>query len=310
MKKITVLTDFSASAENAARYAVRLAQHLQANLTLYNSFLVPMAEPLGGQVYWSMEDYNILQKDSEEKLRTLGARLAEELSTLPVNAFRPVIDFKCQEGPLYRHIHRLSSDRDLMLLVMGTHRKGLGSLMMGNHMREIIGAVSLPVLIVPENQSFKKLDKLVFATDMEDSDLDIIQALTAFAKPSHAEITLAHIQHPDTSEADTKKLVTNFLEDVANKINYPKIYYRAVEHTPVKTGLKWLAENVTCNLFVMVHRHKTFLEQLFNLSNTQKMAANTNLPLLIFPCAENAEPGLNSSLESGYQENIIAAALS
>lgn len=310
MKTITVLTDFSANAENAARYAIRLAQHLQTNLTLYNSFLVPMAEPLGGQVYWSMEDYNILQKDSEEQLRALGARLEEELSTLPINAFRPVIDFKCQEGPLYRYINRLSADRDLMLLVMGTHRKGLGSIIMGNHMREIIGAVPLPVLIVPENQTFKKLDKLVFATDMEDSDLEVIQALTAFAKPSHAEITLAHIQHPDTPENDTKKLVTSFLEDVANKINYPKIYYRAVEHAPVKTGLKWLAENVTCNLFVMVHRHKTFLEQLFNLSNTQKMAANTNLPLLIFPCAENIAMGLNANLETGYQENIIAAAIS
>lgn len=77
MKTITVLTDFSANAENAARYALRLAQHLQANLTLYNSFLVPMAEPLGGQVYWSMEDYNILQKDSEEQLRALGTRLAK-----------------------------------------------------------------------------------------------------------------------------------------------------------------------------------------------------------------------------------------
>jgi nucleotide-binding universal stress UspA family protein len=309
MKTITVLTDFSERAENAARYALHLAQQLHANITLYNSFLVPAAEPLGGQVYWSMEDYNVLQQDSEKQLGLLAARLEEELSIFPVHAFRPAISCKSQEGPLYMHINRISANRDVMLLVMGTHRKGLASLIMGNHMRDIIGTVSLPILIVPENQSFRKLDKLIFATDMNDSDLDIIQSLTALAKPSHADITLAYIETPGTQEAETKKLVTNFLEEVSNKINYPKIYYRAVKGIPLKAGLKWLTENVTCDLFVMVHRHKSFLEELLNLSNTQKMAANTNLPLLVYPSRENASQSLSSAMELGYQENIIASAV-
>lgn len=310
MKTITVLTDFSERAENAARYALHLAQQLHANITLYNSFLVPAAEPLAGQVYWSMEDFNMLQQDSEKQLGLLAARLKDELSDLPVNAFRPAISCKSQEGPLYRYIHKITADRDVMLLVMGTHRKGLASLIMGNHMRDILGTVSLPVLIVPENQFFKKLDKLIFATDLTDSDLEIIHALTELARPSHADITLAYIETPGTPEDETKKLVTDFLEEVSNKINYPRIYYRTVKGIPLKTGLKWLTENVTCDLFVMVHRHKSFLEKLLNLSNTQKMAAHTNLPLLVYPSRENIAQNLNSVIESGYQENIIASALS
>ncbi|KIO77210.1 hypothetical protein TH53_10575 [Pedobacter lusitanus] len=310
MKTITVLTDFSKNAENAAKYALGLAQHLQANIILYNSFLVPAAEPLGGQQYWSMEDYNILRQDSETKLRLLASSLEEKLLTLPVNAFKPVISCKCQEGPLYMHINRLLANRDITLLVMGTHRKGLSSLIMGNHLKDILNAVSLPVLIIPENQVFRKPGKFVFATDMNDHDLDIIQALTALARPSHAEITLAHIKTPEIQEGTTKKLVTNFLEEVANKINYSKIYYRTVEDTPVKQGLKWLTENVACDLFVMVHRHKSFLQQLFNLSNTQKMAADTSLPLLVYPGYQHTSADLTSDLESGYQKNIIVSATS
>jgi nucleotide-binding universal stress UspA family protein len=314
MKTITVLTDFSERAENAARYALHLAQQLHANITLYHSFLVPAAEPLAGQVYWSMEDFNILQQDSEKQLNLLADRLDEELSeylsTSPGNAFRPTISCKNQEGPLYKYINKIAANRDVMLLVMGTHRKGLASLITGNHMRDIIGTVSLPVLIVPENQFFKKIDKLIFATDMTDSDLDIIHALTELAKPSHADITLAYIETPGTSEDETKKLVTDFLEEVSNKINYPKIYYRTVKGIPLKAGLKWLTENVACDLFVMVHRHKSFLEELLNLSYTQKMAANTNLPLLVYPSRENVAQKLNSAIESGYQENIIASVVS
>ncbi|MGY0040067.1 universal stress protein [Pedobacter sp. NJ-S-72] len=177
------MTDFfEKRAENAAKYAIHLAQQLHANIILYNSFLVPAAEPLGGQVYWSMEDYNVLQQDSEKQLDLLADRLREELSTSSVNTFRPAISCKSQEGPLYMYINKIAANRDVMLLVMGTHRKGLASLIMGNHMRDIIGSVSLPVLIIPENQSFRKLDKLIFATDMNDSDLDIIQSLTALCK--------------------------------------------------------------------------------------------------------------------------------
>ncbi|MBB5635895.1 nucleotide-binding universal stress UspA family protein [Pedobacter cryoconitis] len=310
MKTITVLTDFSERAENAARYALRLAQHLQTNITLYNSFLVPAAEPLGGQVYWSMENFNNLQQDSEEQLKLLAGRLEEELSTLPINAFKPGISCKSQEGPLFRQVNKIAADRDVMLLVMGTHRKGLASLIMGNHMRDIIGSVSLPVLVVPENQFFKHLDKLIFATDMSKSDLEIVHALTELAKPSHADITLAYVQTPGTTEDSTKKLVTNFLEEISNKINYPKIYYRTVKGVPLKEGLKWLTEHVTCDMFVMVHRHKSFLEELLNLSNTQKMAANINLPLLVYPCHEDIAERLITDVELGYQENIIASAIS
>lgn len=305
MKTIAVLTDFSKRAENAARYALHLAQQLKANIILYNSFLVPAGEPLAGQVYWSMEDFNTLQEDSEQELNLLAGRLKEELTTLPVNAFKPAIHCQCQEGPLYMHLNKLLANKDIIMLVMGTHRKGLSSLIMGNHMRDIIGNTSLPVLVVPENQNFKNIDKILFATDMSETDLEVLHALTQMAKPSHAEITLAHIQSPEITEKETKKLTWNFLEEVANKINYGKIYYREVKETPIKEGLKWLSSNVTCSLFVMVHRHKSFLEQLFNISNTQKMAANTNLPLLIYPSL----PISGTSSEMAIQENRIASVI-
>jgi nucleotide-binding universal stress UspA family protein len=64
MKTIAVLTDFSKRAENAAKYALHLAEHLHADIKLYNSFFVPSEDPLSAQIAWSMEDYDALKQRS------------------------------------------------------------------------------------------------------------------------------------------------------------------------------------------------------------------------------------------------------
>jgi hypothetical protein len=52
MKTIAVLTDFSKRAENSARYALHLAEHLHNDIKLYNSFFVPSEDPLSAQIAW------------------------------------------------------------------------------------------------------------------------------------------------------------------------------------------------------------------------------------------------------------------
>ncbi|MDO3628160.1 hypothetical protein [Mucilaginibacter sp. BT774] len=88
MKTIAILTDFSERAENAANYAYRLAQSLQADIILYDSFLVPSASPLAAQIAWPMEDYDQLYKDNERWMRT------KLLNKLMITSSNSLIDTK------------------------------------------------------------------------------------------------------------------------------------------------------------------------------------------------------------------------
>jgi nucleotide-binding universal stress UspA family protein len=289
MKTIAVLTDFSPRANNAARYALRLARQLHANILLYHTFLVPAAEPLSAQIAWPPEEYGELQKDSEQELQKLARKLNKELVDLPGGAFRPSIVCSGHAGSFILNLDDLTGNKELILLVMANHHAGFSALITGNHLRDILDTVSLPVLVVPEHSAFKKIEKIAFATDLDDHDLEVIQSLTGLARPFNAEIMLAHISSPDPI---AEQAVKDFLQEVGNRIDYPNIYYRQVDKKKIRQGLQELEQHTGADMLVMVHRNKGFIEQLFGGSNAQKIAVDPLLPLLIYPCPISSYPVL------------------
>jgi nucleotide-binding universal stress UspA family protein len=280
MKTIAVLTDFSPRANNAGRYALQLARQLHANILLYHAFFVPVAEPLSAQVAWPMEDFEEIKTRSEKGLQKLAKKLKKELAGLPDSAFRPDIAYGCHDGAFTLNLDSLTANKELVLLVIANHHHGFSALITGNHLRGILDMVSLPVLVVPERSVFATIEKIAFATDLKDHDLEVIQSLAGLARPFNAEIMLAHIGSP---EAGAEQAVRDFLQQVGNKIDYPNIYYRQVPQKQVSAGLLELEQHTRTDMLVMVHRHKNFMERLFGGSYTQKIATDPLVPLLIYP---------------------------
>jgi nucleotide-binding universal stress UspA family protein len=282
MKTIAVLTNFSDRAENAAVYALHLAQRLRANVMIYNSFLLPSSQPFASQIAWPMESFDDIRGDCDTQLALLAGKLTHERSLFPADSFQPEIERKSEQGKLSEHLAGSLADSEIFLLAMADHAGGLATILQGNNMKETIENTALPILIIPEGQLFKPIKKIAFATDLSDSDLLAIHTLVSFARPFQAEIMLTHIC-ADPLAKDAKKKVADFLAEVTNKINYPHIYYRAIANGHVKKALTDLSDQVTIDLLVMVHRNKGFFAQLFNTSNTEKIAAEIKLPLLIYP---------------------------
>lgn len=283
MNTIAILTDLSEGADQTARYALHLAQHLNSNLLLYNSFLIPSAEPLAAQIAWPLENYNELRQDTEQRLELLAERLRDEALAFPVNAFDPKISCKCCGGTFTLNINELLADKHVALLVMGSHKKGLAAFMVGNHIRQIMDDITLPVLILPDHQQFRKITRIAFATDLSYTDVDVVKSLAGIANPTGAEITLVHISPETGDRTDPGKQIRAFLQEVKHKVAYPHIVYRNVMENHVEQGLHWLTEHLPFDMLVMVHRNKSFLQQIFHHSNTQRMAGKISIPLLVYP---------------------------
>ncbi len=279
MKTIAILTDFSERAENAANYAYRLAQSLQANIILYDSFLVPSASPLAAQIAWPMEDYGQLYKDNENELEIFAGKLRKEFSKGEHAAFKPIITCECHDGDLSPDLGELLANKELVLLVMANHDKSIASLLLSDHVRELLDRTPLPLLIVRDQHCFRKIKHIAFATDLSITDIDVLQSMATFASFTDAQITLVHIGPQNSDE----EIIENFMTAVSSKINYPHIYYRKMMSTHIMEEIIGLDENNTYDLLVMVHRHKGFWEELFNQSDTQKMASQIILPLLVYP---------------------------
>ena len=279
MKTIAILTDFSERAENAANYALYLAQSLRANLILYDAFLVPSASPLAAQVAWPMEDYGELHAESEQELKAFAAKLRSKLTLYDDKTFKPDISCQCHNGNLSVDMGELLANKDLILLVMANHEKSIASLLLGNHVHDLLDTTTLPLLIVRDHYAFQKLDNIAFATDLDATDIEVVRSLVSLAKPTMAKITLIHIGQANTDE----NAVTKFMTEVSGKIDYPNIRYRKMTSSYIMDEVTGLDENNTYDMLVIVHRHKGFWEALFNQSDTQKMASQIILPLLVYP---------------------------
>jgi nucleotide-binding universal stress UspA family protein len=285
MKTVAVLTNFSDRSENAARYALHLAQKIKANILLFNSFLVPSDIPIDAQTVWPAGEYEEMQSYSEMKLKELGKKLEDEIKAKHYSLiFQPKITHLCEEGTIANSLNKLEEDKDIILLVIGTHSTDdLSTFLMGNNCRQVIDAATLPLMIIPGNAPIKDIEKFAFATDITYSDVAFINALASLATQFSAEIMITNV-NPDTPlDSAHDAAVHLFMNDVTNEVEYNKISYRSIPNNNVKKGLEWLTANSNFDVLAMVHRKSSFFEFFYKSSISKKMAACSTVPLLVYP---------------------------
>ena len=285
MKTIAVLTDFSARAEHAARYALHLAKKVKANILLYTAFLVPSDTPMAAQVAWPMVDYNEIKNDTEKTLKALAKKLeAESKEGHFPGTFLPAVSYQCDEGSIANNITGLEENGDISLLVLATHGSDeISAFMFGNNCRQVIGSANTPVLIVPEKTPLSDIEKIAFATDITYTDVEYVKSLSKLAEKFGAEITITNVNPDNPLDSEHNAAVRLFMDDIEHDVDYRKITFKSVPGSNVKKGLEWLIENIKFDLLVMVHRKSTMFELLFRPSITKKIAGRVDIPLLVYP---------------------------
>ena len=275
MKTILVPTDFSPSANNAAKYAVELAERVKADLKLCNAIKIPAESVFAGHVAWPLEDGASLRENSEAELNYLTTVLEEK--TLHHSNFKPRIRHSTGIGNVTDYIANLVSDDHINLVIMGMSGANVFSrYLLGSNSRQLIDKSDFPLLLVPKNHLYNPIGKIGFATDLSGSDIDTLHSLVNFARYFNASILITHVIEVP---GDHQKQIESFLNEVTCKIDYPDIYYRSLQSDGVEDGLKWLTEKGQIDMLVMVHRDNN----VFSNSYTQKLAVETRVPLMVLP---------------------------
>src|SRR6185437_4004354 len=284
MKTILVPTDFSPAAENAALYALNLAKAINTGIKLFNAFKVPMETPLAAQVMWPLEDYDSLKDEVTDDLKRLAKKLSREaFSRGGSQPYRLPIEYSSEAGSVSEMVCEQAVAQRLGLVVMGMSGAGaLSRLFLGSNSKELIDKATFPVLLVPPHAVFKGINKIAFASDLSDDEIEVIHSLAGFAYKFNAEMLIAHVTDEKYEMAHQHK-VDSFLSDITGKINYPKIYYRHIKSLDVDHGLDWLTEHGQVDILAMVHKKHNWVEQIFEGSHTQKLAKHVEVPLLVFP---------------------------
>lgn len=285
MKTILFPTDFSACADNAFHYTLGLCDKLKADLVLFNSFHIP-AYATNVLIYADADNIEEQKEDLAEKgLIRMKNKALSEIKNCSVEC---IVNY----GLAVDNIISIADEKNADLIIMGTKgASGLQEVFAGSNTFSVLEKSNRPVLIIPENVKFKKIEKIVFATNFNDTDFQSIAFLSQIASLFNSEILIAHVVQVTPTKDYESDLLQWFKEELKNRANveYKNISFHVLTGGNVGYELEDFIEKNNVDLLSLSMRKRTLFAKLFDRSLTKKFAYHTHTPLLAF----HASMGLN-----------------
>ena len=198
-KNILFATDFSSTAKLALPYAVEMARRSAATVHVVH-VVQPDIYPLVPPSRWPE-----IAQEEEEFRQESRSQLEEELQGLPHEFLFPA-------GNVWQNLARVIEDRNIDLVVLGTHgRTGVEKVLAGSVAEEIFRQAACPVLTVGPAVSSKashaaaaELNCILYATDFSPESLMAAPYAISLAKEHHAELILMHsTQNAEPEQVDS-----------------------------------------------------------------------------------------------------------
>lgn len=148
---------------------------------------------------------------------------------------------------------------------------------------EIIRRVRCPVWIIPEGITYKPFSEILYATDYHEEDLPNLKQLAGFASKFPASITAVHITR-DTG-FDEKVKGEGFAVKIKKETGYEMVSVKVLPEKkgePLVEELHKFALMMAADLIVLLRENKGFMDRLLHGSRSEKIARETQLPVLIF----------------------------
>jgi nucleotide-binding universal stress UspA family protein len=273
MKTIIVPTDFSATAYNAARYALKLAAQLgTSRILLYHAYelIIPVPDlPTSVPVV----DPKELKDASEAGL----AKMQQDLSGLvPVGA---VLDVRAENNLLAANIDEVAKEEMADVIVMGITGGGqLEEILIGSNTIDVVKHTTFPVIIVPGEVAFKPINKILFACDFKKIGTHTpIAPLRKLLDIFHAELHVLNIDREGKGLNAEIPLESLLLDNLLE--GYHPVYH-FIDHDNIVEGIMEYADKIQADLILTVPRKHGLFEGLFRRSRTAKLAFHTHIPML------------------------------
>lgn len=276
MDNILVATDFSESAKNATAYAIELATRAYADITLLHVATIQVVDPVAPAFYLD----TLIQekeKDSSHLLEEFKGQMHQVL--YPDNE-KLKVHTKTGLGIPSSEISEIAESSTTDLVVVGAKNGDFWSRITGSTVVDLLNTISKPMLVVPENSSYKKLDSIVLATNLEDGDEAFIKQVIQFAQVFNARVLIMHVNDDNKEGIEDRfdKLKRKILTD----LKYGKVHFELVRLEDPSRIIDLISELDNADLIALRKIDRGFISELFHKSMTKDKVYNTDIPLLIY----------------------------
>ncbi len=270
MKKILCPVDFSNASKNAVDYAGNLASQLMAHVTLVHvrPTIWPEAVQLSQEAADSTEELTEdLKVMSDEMEKEFGITTGIQL--LPTTeAVEPVI---AQQGSNYD------------LIVSGTNgADDFYQLTFGSHSYQVINKAMCPVLLVPEDCTYKPIKQIAYAFDPHTNPIFLIDQLRDFATAIDAAVKVIHVMEGEKSDEGETKL--SQLEQLVMARAYKNIPwgFEGIYGRDVAWALEHYVSSNQVDVLALSYHHRTLMEKLFTQNVIKRISLTASFPVFTF----------------------------
>jgi nucleotide-binding universal stress UspA family protein len=251
LKNILFATDFSPCSEGALPFARSIATQFRSTLHLVH---VLSPEPDLETPLDRLPELDTGLHDARESMRRLLQR-------------QPLQSIGHQElierGPLWPVVQHAIGERNIDLIVVGTHgRRGLSKVVLGSVAEEIFRRARCPVLTVgphlpPDGFGEGRFGSILFATDFSEGSSQALAYALSWARENQARLALVHIlpELPEIPESELQDIIAGvrqqlltLVPDAAGLVSLPDAV--VLFGSPVR-GILRAAEEEQASLIVM-----------------------------------------------------------
>ena len=272
MKSILVPTDFSKNALNAVKYAFAYAEVTKSKVILFHSYDNPTS---GLNIPFAdiHIDKNIACQEAEKDMLKLQNSLSKSFPNVKQT-------WIVEAGFGADEITDYVSAKKIKLVIMGTTGQGaVGRAFIGSTTTGVIADASCDVIVVPPKAKFKGINKVGFATDIEDANLKLAFEAVAFAKQFSARLTVIYVQ--DLKIYDVDATLRKMLDKVRKHTKYQNVSFYVGSDDNIANGLNLFIKKNKPDILSMVTHSRKFPETIWKKSWTKKMSYVISVPLLI-----------------------------
>ncbi|MFT4155682.1 universal stress protein [Parafilimonas sp.] len=273
MKSILIPTDFSDTSYHTISYGIALAKALSTEkIVIYNAYQPYVPED---------PEYNPVSLSDLELYKEIGEQGMQKIKDVFQGGMPSSIELICEVdyNVVESGIIEVSEKYNAGLIIMNVSSTGaLENLLFGSTAVSLSRHSKIPVLIVPAEAKFTKLDKMLLAIDLKNTKtISPIPHIRQLLDITHAQLDALHVlvHEKDTEEVreeDIEFLKTNFA-------GYKTQYFVEKAHT-LTDGINDFADEHQSDMIIMIPKKRGWLESIFRRSESKAIVFHSHVPVL------------------------------
>lgn len=271
MKTILILTDYSFSAFNAARYALGFAGTFDScTVILYNSY--NYLSRSAGELAYISAGFDSLKIENKERMEDLQETLE------PFQSATTLLLAISDERELHDAVMEISRDHHVDMIVAGSkNRSSLGMLLVGSRVLDLINKIDMPLLVIPSSYIYEPVMCAVLATDLEEVQKLPATLISKFTMAYRCKLLVLNVS-PQAAGIDSDEI--NEIEKLHELFDSNHAEYHYVNDGDISKTIRDFCDEQFAGLMILIHKEHSFIHKLFYKSIESEISIHSNIPVL------------------------------